>query len=145
MGDKQTYKTNDAKVISEVLDGETILINLETGNYYSMNDTGSTVWKLLQVGSGVDGMKAALVAGYEVDDSAAAKDLQAFLDTLQADELIVAQAADAAHQAPPAAPPTTRRPFEAPAMTKYEDMQQMLLADPIHDVDEQGWPVLIKS
>ncbi len=144
MGSEQTYKTNDAKVISEMLDGETILINLENGNYYSMNDTGSVVWNLLQTGAGAGDMTAALVAGYEVDEDVVTKDLQAFLDVLRADGLIVVQTSDAAHRAAPDMV-TERRPFEAPAMQKYEDMQQMLLADPIHDVDEQGWPVLIKS
>ncbi len=144
MGNKMTYKTNDAKAISELLDGETIIINLENGNYYSMNETGSTLWQLLQDGAGIDGLTAALVAGYEVSDDVAAKDLRAFLDVLQADELIVAETAETTPQAAPAQA-TERKPFEAPAIQKYEDMQEMLLADPIHDVDEQGWPVLIES
>ena len=31
--------------------------------------------------------------------------------------------------------------FERPKLGKYTDMQDLLLADPIHEVDEQGWPV----
>jgi hypothetical protein len=30
--------------------------------------------------------------------------------------------------------------WEAPKLTVYEDMQDLLLLDPIHDVDETGWP-----
>jgi hypothetical protein len=30
----------------------------------------------------------------------------------------------------------------APTIQRYEDMQAMLLADPIHDVDQSGWPTL---
>ena len=26
-------------------------------------------------------------------------------------------------------------------MEKYDDMQELLLLDPIHEVDEAGWPV----
>ena len=30
--------------------------------------------------------------------------------------------------------------FEAPKLSKYTDMEQLLLLDPVHDVDETGWP-----
>ena len=30
--------------------------------------------------------------------------------------------------------------FEAPVLSKYTDMQELLLLDPIHDVDDMGWP-----
>jgi hypothetical protein len=28
----------------------------------------------------------------------------------------------------------------APVLEKYTDMQELLLLDPIHDVEEAGWP-----
>ena len=30
--------------------------------------------------------------------------------------------------------------FEKPVLQKYSDMQDLLLLDPIHEVDEMGWP-----
>lgn len=30
--------------------------------------------------------------------------------------------------------------FEEPIFHKYTDMEDLLLLDPIHDVDETGWP-----
>jgi hypothetical protein len=30
--------------------------------------------------------------------------------------------------------------FEKPGLQKYSDMQDLLLLDPIHEVDEMGWP-----
>jgi len=30
--------------------------------------------------------------------------------------------------------------FDAPVLHSYTDMQDVLLLDPIHDVDETGWP-----
>lgn len=30
--------------------------------------------------------------------------------------------------------------FETPALHKYSDMQDLLLLDPIHEVDDTGWP-----
>lgn len=31
-------------------------------------------------------------------------------------------------------------PFEPPVLEKYTDMQDLLLLDPIHEVDDTGWP-----
>jgi len=31
-------------------------------------------------------------------------------------------------------------PFVLPVLERYTDMQELLLIDPIHDVDETGWP-----
>lgn len=30
--------------------------------------------------------------------------------------------------------------FQPPALESYTDMQDLLLLDPIHEVDEMGWP-----
>ena len=35
---------------------------------------------------------------------------------------------------------TEKLGFEAPILQKYTDMQDLLLLDPIHEVDEAGWP-----
>ena len=30
--------------------------------------------------------------------------------------------------------------FEPPLISKYSDMQELLILDPIHDVSDAGWP-----
>jgi len=30
--------------------------------------------------------------------------------------------------------------YKAPELDTYEDMQDLILLDPIHEVDESGWP-----
>ena len=36
-----------------------------------------------------------------------------------------------------------RAPFDVPVLIAYTDMQDLLLADPIHDYDETGWPARV--
>ena len=31
-------------------------------------------------------------------------------------------------------------PFVPPTLEKYTDMQDLVLLDPVHEVDERGWP-----
>jgi hypothetical protein len=42
----------------------------------------------------------------------------------------------------PTEPDGKRSPFEAPRLDRYDDMRDLLLADPIHDADTAGWPNL---
>ncbi len=135
------YATNDAKVISEMLEGETIIINLESGNYYSVNATGSAVWNLVKARAGVDAMVMALMRAHEVEEREATESVRTFLGVLLGDGLIV-EIEDAPASVEADETPSVRAAFVAPAVQKYDDMQQMLLADPIHDVDERGWPIL---
>jgi hypothetical protein len=32
------------------------------------------------------------------------------------------------------------RQFVPPVLERYDDMEDLLLLDPVHDVDAQGWP-----
>ena len=32
------------------------------------------------------------------------------------------------------------RPYEPPQLEKYTDMQDLVLLDPVHEVDATGWP-----
>ncbi len=50
---QKTYTINTQKAISETLDGETIIINLETGCYYSMNPSGTTIWDAIIAGKAI--------------------------------------------------------------------------------------------
>ena len=127
MNPSKTYAVNSQKAISETLDGETIIIDLETGSYYSMNKAGSKIWEYLQ-------------AGYSIDAVANTfEDKKPVLDLV---ELLIADNLIAENQNPPAdlAPLTLTEFPTAPTITKYEDMQEMLLADPVHDVEASGWP-----
>ena len=33
-----------------------------------------------------------------------------------------------------------RRGYEPPILNRYDDLQNLALLDPIHDVEEAGWP-----
>jgi hypothetical protein len=53
-------------------------------------------------------------------------------------EGLVVEDADAPVGASPPAPPADA--LEPPALEKFTDMQDLILLDPVHEVDERGWP-----
>jgi hypothetical protein len=115
----KTYLINTQKAIGETLEGEAIIINLETGSYYSMNPAGTALWNAIS-----NRQPITLDAPGVLD----------FINLLVTEELIL----EDTRESPAPAVTIT----ELPTLEKYDDMQEMLLADPIHDVDTAGWPKL---
>ncbi len=41
------FRVNTPTVTHETIDGEAVIINLDSGSYYSLVDVGATVWQFL--------------------------------------------------------------------------------------------------
>ena len=128
-------------VTHERLDDEVIAINLETGAYYALDGVAADCWVLSAGGSEIDELVVAITERYEVEEPQARSDVAPFIDELLQERLVI-DGADA-----PTSPPTSlpvvspKMVYTAPTMLKYDDLEDLLLLDPIHEVDEAGWPV----
>jgi hypothetical protein len=140
------YRVNGPNIAHETVDREAILIHLEHGTYYSLAEAGACVWDVVVRGGNAADAVAAVVAAYDVSDAAAAPAVASLLDALVAEGLVAADDAapdDAAPALPLSAgtaPDGERRPWTAPELARFTDMQDLLLADPIHEVADAGWP-----
>lgn len=132
-------KINDQKVVSETVSGETIVINLETGTYYSLNETASFLWDNIMRKIRIDDLINLCERAYKDDSESVANSVRAFVE-----EMISEQLVSESDEEPGAflSEVATLKPFVPPKFEIYSDMQEMLLADPIHDVDATGWPKL---
>ncbi len=143
MNSASSFRINTPTVISETIDGEAILINLDTGAYYSLRETGAAVWQLLEQGATSQAILDDLVQRYDGPPTTIGASLQSFLTELLQDQLIVPLDDEpATPQITGTASPASHRqaPFTPPVVEKFTDMADLLLLDPIHDVSEQGWP-----
>jgi len=135
------YAVNSGQVISEIIDGEAVMINLTTGNYYSLNEVGAAIWDAVAAGASAPEIVERLSLRYDAPQDELERAVSQLLDDLGREELVVA--ADGDGTAPTASAPEAaaeRRPFEAPRLEKHTDMQDLILLDPVHEVGEQGWP-----
>ena len=133
------YRIKSPPVVLETVDEETIIVNLDTGSYYDLNHTGGRLLEALGRGADLDGAVARLAADYGVEKGALAEAAAALVGRLEEEGIIVADADPAADSAVNGwAPPA--KAYEAPALSKYTDMQELLLLDPVHEVDGAGWP-----
>jgi hypothetical protein len=70
------------------VDGEIIVLGLESSTYLGVNDAGSELWPLLVEGTTVETMAERLVNRFGIDHSRAVADVAAFVESCRSRELL---------------------------------------------------------
>jgi len=141
------YRINSPHVVAETLDGEATIVDLENGTYYALNQSGSFVWDSVVSGADADDVVTAFASAYDLERDEAAGVVDDLIRRL-ADQKLVVEAQEATQNGNGAVTDqsagqngdTPVQPYVAPELSTYTDMQELLLLDPIHEVDESGWP-----
>ena len=131
------YALNETKMFADISDGIAIIINSETGIYYGMNSFGTTVFENIIHGVSIENIATALknIANAPADIESR---LNTFIDELKEKEIIIA-GTDNGNTATIDESAAKADAFEM-SVNEYNDAQEMLLADPIHEVKEDtGW------
>ena len=82
-------------------------------------------------------------SSYDVDGHDVEHEISTLVQRLVEENLVRPTLGDVSPPAACAPSPEERLgPFLAPVLDKFTDMEAMLLLDPVHDVDEKGWPNL---
>lgn len=136
------FKPNNPNVIHEVIDGEAVLVSLETGSYYSIDNVGAAIWGHIERGFSLPQIVEAIASQYSGEQTQIENGVNQLVAQLQEERLIVPTQATPANGSSTATNGNgqAKMPFEPPVLHKYTDMEDLLLLDPIHDVDETGWP-----
>jgi hypothetical protein len=142
MNSEKRAEINVPQVVGEVIDGEAVIINLESGFYYSLDGVGGDIWAGCERGLPLRGIVDEINGKYDADKATVEKAVDKLVDELVGEGLVTLHSSDGTGKIPvdPAkqhAPPAS---FKPPLLIKYKDMQDLLLLDPIHEVDELGWP-----
>lgn len=136
MTQERSYTTSVPDVVSEIFDGEAVIANYQSGLYYSISPSGSLIWQAL--GCGLTASQIAnWLSGHFTRAGALDVVVADFIDKLASEGLILETAAVAEN---PALPTLHGDTFDAPLLERFDDLQELLLLDPVHDVDTTGWP-----
>lgn len=76
------------EVVSRVIDGEAVLLDLASQCYFGLNAVGTRVWEHLSAGKSVAEIRAALLAEFDVTEDVLAGDLGRILDELSTKGLV---------------------------------------------------------
>lgn len=131
-----------SSTVHEKFGEETVILNLESGSYYSAQGTASLVWGLVADGASEAVILNSMKSEFSGDGEEIARSTTAFLDELIAEALVEAEAGSVDGEAPRAngASGEPGKAFSAPLLQRYTDMEELLQLDPIHEVDDLGWP-----
>jgi hypothetical protein len=139
----ERYRINPDQIVYETFDDEVLVINLDTGTYHSLTGASSRLWAMLVSGAPAEAIVTALTRAHDHDPALMANAVRAFLARLTAENLVVQDTTpDAfAPQDVTEMPGGSKPPFTGFELSTFTDMQDLLLLDPIHDVEEAGWPL----
>lgn len=131
------YRTDVPDTASEVFDGEVVIAHYGTGLYYSVSRSGALIWQALRHGLSAVEATDWLAGHFPAAAPGLQAQVEAFVGTLKDKGLVVeVEARDRAGELPEVA----AGPWQEPTLDSFDDLQELLLLDPVHDVTEAGWP-----
>lgn len=134
------YKLNEEKMFYDYADGQAVVINYQTGMYYGMGLLASAILDRIVAGKDVEEIIKAVKMLPQCPPDIAER-VHDFIKDLQEKEIIVDGPA-ATGGAEPLANELAEDGFDL-KLDMFAEMSDLLLADPVHDVDmEAGWPKL---
>ena len=126
-------------VMHEIFDDEVVVVNLQSGAYFSLRGLALELWTQIETGATPTELVETL-RERPPGDTDRRGEIQTWLDALRTEGLIEAAwdtlpgGADDGLQERLA-----HTPF-AGTMEKFTDVEGLLMLDPIHEVDDAGWP-----
>ncbi|MCU0756340.1 MAG: PqqD family protein [Xanthomonadales bacterium] len=128
------------RVSDAVFEEEVMLLDLHSGHYFSLTGSGARLWPALAAGHPLQVIADAVA---RIDAATPAKAVRSALQALVAElhgaGLVRAAEAPATGELAALVPADLGR-FEAPQLHRFTDMEELLAIDPLHEVDERGWP-----
>ena len=80
--------TLSKNVFAQEIDEETIILDSETQEYFSINEIGKVIWSLIEEKKNLEEIKAEMLDMYEVPEEQIGKDLLNFIQALEQKGLI---------------------------------------------------------
>lgn len=96
------YARNQSVLWTE-LDGQFVLMDIESGAYFELTGVGSVIWRVLETSRSETDLVNHIIGSYDVGQAECERDVRAFLDKLLAARM-VQQEAGAADQSSSALP-----------------------------------------
>ncbi len=125
------------RLAAEVFDGEYIIANLDTGLYYNIQGIAVSLVKALPF-QDYNQVIQLLSNSFPENSRVIEQELTTILSELIAEEILLKEDVTGLTENPLCIPPDE---YTISHFNRYADMQDLLLLDPIHDVDEEGWTV----
>ena len=79
------------EIVESDIDGETVMMSIENGEYYGLDSVGSHIWELIQSPIKVSELVDTLLEKYNVDHNTCESDVMEFLNELNNNKILVVE------------------------------------------------------
>ncbi len=119
------YAVPADRVASRTLDGEAVVINLESGAYFGLNPPATTLWNLLEAGPrSAEALALGLATAHGAELEEVSADVRHFLGDLERAGLLVPSDADERS----VDPLPGDQVYVAPVAERYETLDDLMLS-----------------
>lgn len=87
IADKTVISRSPAVLVAEV-DGEIVMMSIEKGRYYGLDDIGSDIWKRIEPPCSFAALVEALAAEYDADQATIKADVTAMLTQMAEQDVV---------------------------------------------------------
>jgi hypothetical protein len=84
----ETIISQIEEIVASDIDGETVMMSVENGEYYGLDNIGSRIWELIQKPIKVSDLIDTLLERFDVDRETCEKDVLTFLNELNDDKIL---------------------------------------------------------
>ena len=131
------YVANSNSVACEKFDDEAVLINFETGTYFSLRGTAPEIWALIQSANTID----RIARGLRAEGPGAWNAIEAMLAQLVDQSCVLIRDIEESDLIDIPGPIANAKPFTPPVVQAFHDLQELIVVDPVHEADPMdGWP-----
>jgi hypothetical protein len=130
----------DENIISDLFGEEVVLVNLDSGVYYSLRGSATEMWIRIQNNYSISEILADLSTLYDLNSEELTNQINLFIEQL-IDEKLIKSSQSMKKVELAFDTNNSKISFPSPILEVFSDMQEILLLDPVHDVDKSGWPV----
>ena len=75
-------------VFAQEVDGETVLLDMDSENYFGLDEVGTVIWQAMQEHTNLKDVLAVLLEQYDVKEDILERDLLVFTDSLEKSGLV---------------------------------------------------------
>lgn len=90
MSDPKGNWRPDPDVVTQLVEGETVLVHLQTNEIYALNPTATRAWDMLASGSNRDEVQAALLQEFDVPPDQLREEIDTLIAELVEKKLLLA-------------------------------------------------------
>jgi hypothetical protein len=139
MVDTTSFCIASGNVHSQKFEDEIVVLDVKSGLYFSLRGAAADIWSLIEARATREAILASLAELPNAKPEAAAAAVEFCLREFTKKGLV-------RETSPNNTVPTlmtlslVNKTFAEPLIEEFDDMQGLLLLDPIHDVSDEGWP-----